>query len=187
MREKSVKLTPEERLMDLYLIRHADALVLGERGINDDEERPLSEEGEAQARSLSLMMQHRAGHLEAIFTSPLKRARQTGELIVQDWSGAPELQNCDPLAMGGKRKALARFLRQWGGNSAALIGHQPDLAEFAGWLLGCKKARIDLEKAGVALVQCSERPGKGSGTLAWLVTPEWFMQGAVAGHRAGAS
>jgi phosphohistidine phosphatase len=186
MREKSVKLTSEGRVMDLYLIRHADALMLGERGITEDEERPLSEDGEAQAKSLSLMLQHRAGHLEAIFTSPLKRARQSGELIVRDWPGAPELQNCDHLAMGGKRKALAKSLRQWGGNSAALIGHQPDLAEFAAWLLGCKKARIDLEKAGAALVQCSERPGKGSGTLVWLVTPEWFTQGAAAEQRAGA-
>jgi phosphohistidine phosphatase len=173
--------------MDLYLIRHADALVLGERGITEDEERPLNEDGEAQARNLSLMLQHRAGQLDAIFTSPLRRARQTGELIVHDWPAAPELQNCDHLAIDGRRKSLAKFLRQWGGNSAALIGHQPDLSEFTGWLLGCKKAQLDLAKAGVALVQCSDRPGKGDGTLVWLVTPEWFSQGVAANQKAGVS
>jgi len=31
--------------MDLYLIRHADALALGERGNTQDSERPLSEKG----------------------------------------------------------------------------------------------------------------------------------------------
>src|SRR5258708_7904385 len=138
--------------MDLYLIRHADALMLGERGITEDAERPLSEEGETQSKALSLMLQQRVGHLDAIFTSPLRRARQTGELIVHDWPGAPELQNCDHLAMGGRRKGLAKFLRQWGGNAVALIGHQPDLARLTGWLVGCKKAQIDLAKAGVALV-----------------------------------
>ncbi len=173
--------------MDLYLIRHADALMLGERGITSDEDRPLSEDGEAQARALSQLLQHRAGHIEAIFTSPYRRARQTGELIVHDWPGAPELQNCDALAMGGRRKGLAKFLRQWAGHTAALIGHQPDLAELAGWLIGGKRAQLNLAKAGVALIRCSERPGKGDGELLWLVTPEWFMQGAAAEPKAAVS
>ena len=173
--------------MDLYLIRHADAQMLGERGITSDEERPLSEDGEAQARALSLMLQQRAGHIDAIFTSPLRRARQTGELIVHDWHGAPELQNCDHLAMGGRRRSLAKFLRQCGGNSVALIGHQPDLSELAGWLVGAKKAQLDLAKAGVALIRCPERIGKGEGVLVWLVTPEWFVYGATAEQKAGVS
>jgi phosphohistidine phosphatase len=173
--------------MDLYLIRHADALMLGERGITEDSERPLSEDGEAQSRFLSSVLQRRVGQLDAIFTSPLRRARQTGELIIHDWPGAPELQNCNHLALGGRRRSLTKSLRQSGGTAIALIGHQPDLARFAGWLIGCKKAQIDLAKAGVALVQCPTRPGKGEGTLAWLVTPEWFGQGVAAEQKAGVS
>jgi phosphohistidine phosphatase len=173
--------------MDLYLIRHADALMLGERGITEDTERPLSEEGEAQSKLLSLMLQQRVGHLDAIFTSPLRRARQTGELIIHDWQGAPELQNCEHLEMGGKSRRLAKFLRQSGANAVAMIGHQPDLSQFAGWLVGCKKAQIDLAKAGVALIQCPERAGKGEGTLAWLVTPHWFGQEVAAEQKAGVS
>jgi len=173
--------------MELYLIRHADALLLGERGITTDEDRPLSEDGEAQARSLSQLLQHHAGHIDAIFTSPLRRARQTGELIVHDWPGAPELQNCDHRAMGERRRTLAKFLQQCGGNAVALIGHQPDLSEFAGWLIGCKKAQLDLAKAGVALIRCADRPGKGEGMLEWLVTPEWFSQGVAAKQKSGVS
>jgi phosphohistidine phosphatase len=173
--------------MDLYVIRHADALMLGERGITEDEDRPLSEEGEAQAKSLAAMLRQRVGQLDAIFTSPLRRARQTGEIITHNWPGTPDLQYCDHLAMGGRRRALAKFLRQSGANAAALIGHQPDLARFTGWLVGCKKAQIDLSKAGVAFVRCSERPGKGDGILAWLVTPEWFGQEVAAEPKASVS
>jgi phosphohistidine phosphatase len=165
--------------MQLYVIRHADALALGERGITEDDDRPLSEEGELQSRNLSLMLQQRASHLDAIFTSPLRRARQTGELIVHDWPGAPQVLNCDHLAMGSRRRSLARFLRDWGGNCAALIGHQPDLGEFIGWLIGCKKAQIEVGKASVALVECSDRPGKSQGTLKWLVTSQWFSQAVM--------
>ena len=38
--------------MNLYLVRHADALPVGEQGIAVDEDRPLSEEGLRQARLL---------------------------------------------------------------------------------------------------------------------------------------
>jgi phosphohistidine phosphatase SixA len=56
----------------------------------------------------------------------------------------------------------------------ALVGHQPDLGFYAGWLIGSKSAQVDLAKAGVARITCDDKPGKGRGMLIWLVTPEWF-------------
>ena len=47
------------------------------------------------------------------------------------------------------------------------------MSEFLAWLIGSKKARLELAKAGAAHVDC-ESFGKGGGTLQWLVTPEWF-------------
>jgi len=44
--------------MDLYLIRHADALMLGERGITEDAERPLSEEGEREVHDERMRVLH---------------------------------------------------------------------------------------------------------------------------------
>jgi phosphohistidine phosphatase SixA len=38
--------------VDLYLIRHADAVPLGEGGISGDESRPLTKRGEEQASRL---------------------------------------------------------------------------------------------------------------------------------------
>ena len=45
---------------------------------------------------------------------------------------------------------------------------------FTAWLLGNKKVQIDIAKSGVALVTCGDLPGKGQGSLQWLVTPEWY-------------
>ena len=58
--------------------------------------------------------------------------------------------------------------------SVAVVGHQPDLGQLAGWLIGARKAQIDLAKAGVAHIAFDPEPRKGAGTLVWLVTPEWF-------------
>ena len=90
--------------MELYLIRHADALALGERGITNDEERPVSEKGETQAAAAATALQSRRIALDKLFTSPLVRARQTAEIFLRIWS-KPELilETCDALSPGAVR------------------------------------------------------------------------------------
>jgi phosphohistidine phosphatase len=162
--------------VDLYVIRHADAHALGERGVTDDAGRPLTEIGEVQAKAVGTALQARGVRLGMVVTSPLVRARQTAELILAQFrSERPVLQVAEELAPGGKPKQLARFLRKLGGEAVAVVGHQPDLGESTAWLIGSKKARIDLAKAGVALLACPDGPRKGGGSLVWLVTPDWYV------------
>jgi phosphohistidine phosphatase len=161
--------------VELYLIRHADALALGERGITNDEDRPLSERGETQAEATAKAMQARGIALDKLIASPLVRARQTAEIMLRVWS-KPELilETCDDLALNGKPRKLSKYLMKSGGEKMGLVGHMPQLGEFAGWLLGAKKAQIQLAKSGIALVTCGDLPSKGMGELQWLVTPEWY-------------
>lgn len=161
--------------MDLYIIRHADAVALGERGVTKDADRPLSAEGEAQSRTVSVALQRKGIRLNKVLTSPLLRARQTAENMLRDWSApAPELVMCDELAPGVRPRKLARFLRKINEQSVALVGHQPDLSEWAAWLIGGKKAQIDFAKSGVAYIICGDPPRKRAGVLIWLLTPDWL-------------
>jgi phosphohistidine phosphatase len=64
----------------LWLLRHAEA-----RDGKPDDERPLTELGERQARAAGLAMSRLAITLDICLTSPKLRARQTAELA------------CDPL------------------------------------------------------------------------------------------
>jgi phosphohistidine phosphatase len=159
--------------MDLYLIRHADALALGERGITEESERPLSEQGENQARLLGKGMQRRGLAFDKIVTSPYLRARQTTEGLLGAWSTPPEKHVCADLVPDGKPKKAAAFLSKLGGERVALVGHMPQLGEMTAWLIGSRKVHIDLAKAGVAHVVCKSEVEKGAGALIWLVTPEW--------------
>jgi len=164
--------------VDLYLIRHADAAPLGEGGVTEDENRPLTKKGEEQAKRLASGFQAKGIRVGIVLTSPLLRARQTAERMLQEWPDhAPELRICEELAPGGKRRKLSRFLGELGSDKVALVGHQPDLGEFAAWLIGSKKAQLDLAKAGVGYVSCEDKPGKQRGRLLWLVPPEWFSTG----------
>ena len=161
--------------MDLYLIRHADAAPSGEGGVTRDEVRPLTAKGQEQAKQLASALAAKGIRPGMVLTSPLLRAHQTAERMLREWPHpAPELRVCEELAPGGKRRKLSRFLRELGLDKVALVGHEPDLSTYAGWLIANKKARLELAKAGVAHVQCDPPLGKGDGMLVWLVTPDWF-------------
>lgn len=160
--------------MDLYVIRHADAQPLQE-SIPDDADRPLTETGIGQSKALAQCLQKLGVKLDVVLTSPLLRAKQTAEEMLRNWSGTkPAVEVVQELADAGKRKRLAKLLREVGKESVAIIGHQPDLSTFTAWLTGSRKAQFDFAKAGAALVHCTEAPDRGTGTLEWLVTPQWF-------------
>jgi phosphohistidine phosphatase len=161
--------------MELYLIRHADAASLSDAGVTEDANRPLTECGKGQATAIAAALQKREIQLQFVVSSPLLRARQTAEGMLKDWVGtAPELRFCEELAPGAKRRQLARFLQDLGAERIAVVGHQPDLGEFAAWLIGGKKVRIEIAKAGIAHIRCEQKLGKGEGALEWLVSPGWF-------------
>ena len=161
--------------MELFLIRHADALALGERGITEDDDRPLSEKGEADAHSAASAFKAKGIALDKLITSPLLRARQTGEILLRTWS-RPDLMldTSDFLAPSGKHRKLSKYLLKTGGEKIGLVGHMPHLGEYAAWLIGNKRSQIDLAKAGIAFITCGDLPAKGVGSLQWLVTPEWY-------------
>src|SRR5207248_11201981 len=86
----------------------------------------------------------------------------------------PALQVAEELAPGARARQLGRFLRGLNAAAVALVGHQPDLGAWVAWVIGSRKAQIELAKAGVAHISCPDGPRQGSGPLLWLVTPEWF-------------
>ena len=106
--------------MELYLIRHADALALGERGITDDAERPLSEQGENQCRTLAHGLLQKGITLDGLVASPLVRAKQTADLLVAqlvgDSDGSGSFRRADtgrPAGKAGPVSAQAGRAQSW--------------------------------------------------------------------------
>jgi phosphohistidine phosphatase len=161
--------------MRLYLIRHADAVAQGQDGIERDEDRPLTCAGQEQSRRLALALHNRGVHLDRVLTSPVLRARLTAEGMLSAWgNGAPAQVQCEALAPGTKKKKIIRELLAVGGEAIAVVGHNPDLSELISWLIGDNTASVSLAKAGIACIEFDGSPCKECGTLAWLVSPEWY-------------
>jgi phosphohistidine phosphatase len=159
--------------MDVYLIRHAEALPIGELGVQSDEERPLSDLGWKQAADVARVFKKLKIHLDMIATSPLVRAHQTAQQLRTSLSLTDaQVEVRDEVAPGKTPKKLARALNGLQGNKIAVVGHMPDISDTAGWMLGEKTVSIHFSKASVAHIRFEDAVLKGGGTLMWLITPE---------------
>ncbi len=165
----------------VLIVRHADALPLGENGIETDFDRPLSDLGFEQARSLAAGLTERGFVPDVLVSSPLIRALQTAEPLRELLN--PEMHEvviAERLSPGELRsKKLAAELRETGGQLIAIVGHNPDLSHFAAWLLGAPPTSFDLKKGAAAMLVFPDGIEKASGTLEWLVTPKWYQAGVL--------
>lgn len=162
--------------MNLHVIRHADA---GDamNWSGDDSDRPLTDLGRRQARSLGETFRRLGVSLDAVVSSPYVRTRETAELLLEGLGAPSEVKFSGLLASGAmRRNQLAQELASLGASSLAIVGHEPDLPNFLGWLLDVEPRKVFLKKGGAAHIQC-RLPEKGTATLTWLITPAWYMFG----------
>jgi phosphohistidine phosphatase len=107
----------------VYLCRHA-AAAPGD----PDELRPLTADGESQARELAALLAVESRPPALVVSSPLLRARQTAELIAA--AAGVELRTDERLAPGATVESLRATLAGLPG-PVATVGHQPDCSEIA--------------------------------------------------------
>jgi phosphohistidine phosphatase len=112
----------------LYLVRHADAAP-GE----PDELRSLSAEGRGQARQLGERLRAEGLEPDAVLTSPLLRARETGQLLCEALEATAETD--DRLAPGATAASLRQAVAERG-ERVVVVGHQPDCGKIAAELSG---------------------------------------------------
>jgi phosphohistidine phosphatase len=104
---------------------------------------------------------------EAIFTSPLTRARQTGEILQEVFGVRAQAE--PGLASGCSLGVVQEMAGRHPGGRMVLVGHEPDLSRMVGQLIG--GGRVRMAKSGAARVDV-ERVEPGAGALVWVVGPE---------------
>ena len=161
----------------LLLIRHAKA---GKRGPDhpNDSQRPLTEEGRAQARKLARLFEILDVRFDHLFSSPYTRALQTAEAL-GGRAREGRIKTLQSLTGGGYPQLLVDIATKSGDNglknvvkgseraektkniTLALVGHEPYLGEFTSYLLtaDAKRLRMNLKKAGVLTLRGRLEPG----------------------------
>ena len=155
--------------MIVYFLRHASA---GQHKASPakDEKRPLDKEGIEQCGQVGRALAALDIHVDAIISSPLKRATQTASLVGNEIAFEGKLTIDEALrpdaAFDDFRELLERHAKA---EEIMVVGHNPSLSEFASLLITNRssEAAIDLRKGAVARLDV----GKDA-TLTWCLTPK---------------
>ena len=154
--------------MQLYLLRHGDALDAG----YTDAHRPLSPLGEEQSAAVASALRSLSILPQLIISSPLLRARQMAQIVHQELRSSRCISS-EYLAPGSDERQLFHYLNELKKPSAVLVGHEPQLREVASLLCtGTKTLRLELRKASIVAIASSLPVGPGSGTLSFLLPYE---------------
>jgi phosphohistidine phosphatase len=160
--------------MQILIIRHAKA---GQRGLlgfigKKDATRPLTDAGRRDMRKAVRGLQKLVPEIDVIASSPLTRARETADIVSRRYDDIPVMELA-PLAPGGSKEDVLAWLRdQKATATVVLVGHEPDLGILASWLLsGGAESFLSLKKGAACLIEMSEKPTPGSGSLEWVLPP----------------
>jgi phosphohistidine phosphatase len=160
--------------MDFYIVRHG---VAEERGPDwpDDRRRPLTADGKTRTREVAAALRALAICPDAIFTSPLVRARQTAEIIARELGLGRRVRELSQLEPGTTAAALFEAIREAApsADSVMVVGHEPDLGLLASRLVAGDGRAVDIpfKKAGLARIELDAMPPERRGTFRWLLTP----------------
>ena len=164
--------------MEIYLIRHG---IAAERGTYaDDRQRPLTKKGMTRTTEVAHSLLNIGLSFDRILSSPLVRALQTAE-ILQQVGLAKTIETFEPLEPQGKLelglKRLQHHQLETPQGKLALVGHQPDLSNWAEMLIaGSINHQMVLKKAGIVGLKL---PNIGTpiarSTLFLLTSPRWLI------------
>ena len=163
--------------MEIYLIRHGIAV---DRGIyDDDEQRPLTDKGRDRTTKVADALLAKGVKFDLILTSPLVRAYQTTEILHQT-NLSQQVVTFEALKPNGDIEELIKWLQKQDReqiSTVALVGHQPDLGNWAEILIwGTIKGQIVVKKAGVVGLKLPETGTPIShSTLFLLTSPKWII------------
>ena len=150
--------------MQLYLVRHGDALSPG-----IDPERRLSEAGHQQVGRLAAFLSARGVRVARVLHSGKPRAEQTAAALAAALAPSVVPGAHDGLSPNDPVEPLAVEIADWH-EDCLIAGHLPHLARLSSLLTTGRNvpSGLDFEPAAAA---CLERDEDGAWSLVWFVGP----------------
>ena len=154
--------------MNLYLMRHASAGVPRENPVLDAK-RGLVKEGKEQCVLMARMLNSMKVQVDAVISSPFKRAMQTAQFVATEIGFESRIQISPALAPEADYAAFHEMLKDYSGLEGILVvGHNPNVFQYLGHLIsGEGGAGIRMRKGSIARVDLRRHPPR----LHWLIDP----------------
>ncbi len=165
--------------MNLYFMRHGIAAPAARSGLPMDRQRSLTARGKNRIRKIAAAMKAMGLSFDCILTSPLRRARQTADMVAKVLPARDKLILTGTLAAGRREGAVLKFLAGMKPRpkNVLLVGHEPQLSGLISLCLtGTLDLRMEMKKGGLCkLVMDSLALGQLA-VLAWLLTPKQMIR-----------
>jgi len=154
--------------MILFLMRHADAGTARENSTLDAK-RGLVKEGKEQCMLMARVLGALKAPIDVIVSSPLKRARQTAQLVGTELGYDSQVEISPALGLDAGFGDFQNMLAKYADREGVLaVGHNPSLFQFLGRMItGNGAAAIRMRKASIACVRMDRHPPR----LLWLIDP----------------
>lgn len=158
--------------MRVIFFRHGPAGSQNPARWQDDARRPLTARGTERTRRAARGLAKIERNVKVILTSPLTRADQTAQLLVEALE-VPRPERLEALAPGGSARKVLEALSRFGADdTVVLVGHEPSLGKLAASLaFAATGVALPLKKAGACCIRFEGSPQPGTGQLQWHVTP----------------
>ena len=117
-----------------------------------DAERALIKKGENQVLRVAAFCKNNNLKPESLYCSPLRRARQTAELLQDALPGCPPAETANWLNTNTSPQTMLAELERLnkkGDTDIWLVGHEPDFSDFVAWVIKTPKTCIDIKKASL--------------------------------------
>lgn len=161
--------------MILILMRHGIAVEPGDPAFPSDHERPLSPQGRKRTIAAVRGMLELGIQPDRIITSPLRRARQTAEILGAEFSiSGNQLTESAALTPDADPQQVTKELRGFSADECIiLVGHEPHLSMLTSYLLTGEPDGMNVvfKKAAVCGLELSGETGEPRGTLQFLLQP----------------
>jgi phosphohistidine phosphatase len=154
--------------MILYMMRHANAGLPRKNSLLDAK-RSLVKEGKDQCMLMARVLSALKVQVDAIVSSPLKRALQTAQFVGTELGFEGKVEISPALGMDADYAAFQRMLVKYADREGILVvGHNPNLFHFLGRMVtGNGGAAIRMRKGSVARIDLDHHPH----LLQWLIDP----------------
>jgi phosphohistidine phosphatase len=159
--------------MILYILRHGDAI--RDTRLHDSD-RPLSDLGRQQAASVGRFLRGNAQHIEHVLRSPLLRAQQTAEVVLNELGALP-ISTTEHLLSSSDPRHILQELTELNKPVVLLIGHEPHLSTTISVLLaGDERNRVMMRPCSLACLSNLSPREYDKALLLWLIHPEQIAQ-----------
>ncbi len=157
--------------MIVYFLRHGSA---GQSKTNPtaDAKRPLDKEGIEQSGVIGRALTAMDVQVDAVISSPLKRASQTAALVSNEIGFDSKITFSPALQPDASFESFRELLEKHAKQEAIMVvGHNPSLSRFLSMLItaGANDRAIDMKKGAVAKIEFTQRR---TAELMWCITPK---------------